>query len=428
MKTKLFLMSCFSMAIMLFAGCGDSDDGSGFVEETGGTNANVPAMSASEAKRSLQTTADDLLAKVKVNELENFKDIFDAAERWGVQEGDPIAAWFEAAKGACLISSNKYNEYYLWKAANFVGEFTLNDFGEWTQTKRGGDKLVFKFDDANHKPCVLTVTASAAGTEIHHNSFDGKEWDWKYENGYYQEFETVTKENRFILPKQTKVTLTQNGVKKVDVTVNASVSTGKEVDFAKDAINVTSTMVINDYTIEIQKASYKAGKSANAKATISKNRETLITISGSALGTVTTTGEDSSVGKTSISVNILNRAKIVANIDDVELLNHNLDKASNCDTDRNQLDRYLSNANRLFDGNLYLENSSNSSATLYYKSVVADGYWDYETMMKFADGSEYSIDSYFNEKSFRRVVYTVEAIIEDFREMFGISDSDNGLN
>lgn len=50
MKTKLFLMSCFSMAIMLFAGCGDSDDGSGFVEETGGTNANVPAMSASEAK------------------------------------------------------------------------------------------------------------------------------------------------------------------------------------------------------------------------------------------------------------------------------------------------------------------------------------------------------------------------------------------
>ena len=44
MKTKLFLMSCFSMAIMLFAGCGDSDDGSGFVEETGGTNANVPAM------------------------------------------------------------------------------------------------------------------------------------------------------------------------------------------------------------------------------------------------------------------------------------------------------------------------------------------------------------------------------------------------
>ena len=136
----------------------------------------------------------------------------------------------------------------------------------------------------------------------------------------------VTKENRFILPKQTKVTLTQNGVRKVDVTVNASVSTGKEVDFAKDAINVTSTMVINDYTIEIQKASYKAGKSANAKATISKNRETLITISGSALGTVTTTGEGSSVGKTSISVNILNRAKIVANIDDVELLNHNLDR------------------------------------------------------------------------------------------------------
>ena len=408
---------------MLFAGCGDSNDGSGFVEEPGGANANVPAMSASEAKRSLQSTADDLLAKIKVNELENFKDIFDAAEKWGVQEGDPIAAWFEAAKGACLISSNKYKEYYLWKAANFVGEFTLNDFGEWTQTKKGGDMLVFKFDDANHKPCVLTVVASAGGTEIHHNSFDKKEWDWKFENGYYQEFETVTKENRFILPKQTKVTLTQNGAKKVDVTVNADVKTGKEVDFTKDVINVTSTMVVNDYTIVVQKASYIAGKSADAKATISKGKETLITISGSATGNVTTTGEGSTLGKTSISVNVLNKAKFVANIDDVELLNQNLDKASNCWNDKNQLDRYLSNANKLFKGGLYLENSSNSSAMLYYKSVADDGYWDYETMLKFADGSEYSVDSYFNEKSFRRVVNTVEAIIEDFREMFGIDNN-----
>lgn len=63
MKTKYFLISCLSVAMMFFASCSDSEDN----EEpgAGGSNTDVPAMSASDAKQSLQSTANDLLAKIK---------------------------------------------------------------------------------------------------------------------------------------------------------------------------------------------------------------------------------------------------------------------------------------------------------------------------------------------------------------------------
>ena len=55
MKTKYFLISCLSVAVMLFASCSDSDDNEG--SGAGGGNTDVPAMSASDAKQSLQSTA-----------------------------------------------------------------------------------------------------------------------------------------------------------------------------------------------------------------------------------------------------------------------------------------------------------------------------------------------------------------------------------
>lgn len=53
--------------MMFFASCSDSEDN----EEpgAGGSNTDVPAMSASDAKQSLQSTANDLLAKSKLVNL-----------------------------------------------------------------------------------------------------------------------------------------------------------------------------------------------------------------------------------------------------------------------------------------------------------------------------------------------------------------------
>lgn len=430
MKLNYFFISCLSAAMLFCASCSSDSDGD---DNNGGGNgggSNVEAMTAAEAKQSLQTTADELLAKVNANEFDDVKQIFDVCKDWEFDDDNIVSQWFESAKSACLISSKKDFEKYLWQASNFVGEFTLSSNNVWKQTAKGGDKLVFKFNDAKNNPCELTIVASKDGATIHHNVFDDKDWNWNYENGYYEEYETTTQENRFILPKQTKVTLTQNGKTKVNVVVNANVSTGQEVDLSKDAVDVTTEAVINDYQVVVSKASYKQGKAAEAKATISKGKETLITVNGNANGNVTKDGDGSTVGKVNIQVDVLGKAKVVATIDDVDLLNENLDKASECYTDKNGMEKYLANANKLLNANLYLENSKNSSAKLLF-SPVADGnwngtsYWDYETVMKFADGSEYSVESYFNEKSFKSVIDKINNIIDDFCNMFEIDEDED---
>lgn len=429
MKLNYFFISCLSAAMLFCASC-SSDSGND--EQGGGGDgggSKIEAMSAAEAKKSLQTTADELLSKVDVNEFEDVKQIFDAAKEWNFDDDKVVSNWFESAKDACLLSSTKDFEKYLWQASNFVGEFTLDSKNGWKQTVKGGNKLVFKFNDAKNNPCVLTVEASKEGAEIHHNAFDDKDFDWNYENGYYTEYETITQENRFYLPKKTQVTLTQNGKSKVSATVNANINTGAEIDLSKDAIDVTTETIVGDYKAVVSKASYKQGKSAESKATLYKGKETLITVSGNANGNVTKDGEGSTVGKVNIQVDVLGKANVVVAVNDVDMLNDNLNKAADSYRDKAAMEKYLANANKLLNANLYLENSKNSSAVLKYKAV-ADGswngtsYWDYETVMLFADGSEYSVDSYFNEKSFKSVVDKINDIIDDFCNMFDIDDDE----
>lgn len=432
MKKKNWIVPMLTAAMMFFAACGDSNDPiGGGIDDNGGNNGGnteVPGMSASEAKQSLQNTADELLAKIKVSELDDFKQIFDGINN-SVEDGnvDAVTTWFEACKENCLLAGNSKKETYLWKAANFVGEFNMDAKGNWTQTKKGGDKLVFTFFDQQHNSCVMTLKASANGTEVHHDVFDSK--DWKYSYGNY---EYVTRyENRLVIPEQAKVTLTQNGKTKVDITVNSTVKNGGDVDLSKIEADVTTDAVIGDYRIVVSKASYKNGKAAEAKATISKNGENLITAEANGAGSISATGDDSSVGKLAMSVDILGKAKAVAIIDDVDMLDENLDKAYD-DYYSNEVEfkKCLANANKLIHANLYLNNSANSSATLYLEAVP-DGtwggttYWNDETWLQFSDDSKYSLDSYFSEKSFKTVVDKVKDIIDDFKDMFGLDDDDD---
>lgn len=429
-KKKLLLISFLSMAMMFFAACGDSSndptDGGGIDGDGGnsGGNSNVPEMTAGEAKQSLQNTSDELLAKIKVSELDDFKQIFEGIKN-NVGEGDDevVTDWFEACKEACLQKGRSNKETYLWIAANFVGEFDMDVNGNWTQTKKDGDKLIFTFLDQQRKPCVMTLQASDKGTELHHEIFDGRDWSNTY-NGYITRYE-----NRFVLPEQVKVTLTQDGKTKVDVIVNSTVKNGGDVDLSKIEADVTTDVKIGDYNVVVSKASYKNGKTAEAKATISKGGETLITAEANGVGGITANGDNSSVGKVAMSVDILGKAKVVAVIDDVDLLNEDLDKADDYYNNETEYKKWLDNANKLIHANLYLNNSTKASAQLYLEAVPESSYsttyWDYEAWLKFTDDSKYSLDSYFSEKSFKSVFDTVNDIIDDFKDMFGLDDDED---
>lgn len=331
------------------------------------------------------------------------------------EDGDAVSRWFKACGDASVVSSSDYGTKYLIMASNFVGEFTLQN-GVWKQTQKGGDHLSFIFNDKQGNKCVLTLKTSKEGTEIHHDCFDDEDGYW---DGYkWQEYKD---EYRLFMPKKMELTLTRNGEVRAMTTVETQVKTNGEIDLTKDEVELTSTTQVGAYKVVVNKAAFKAGKTAEAKATVSKGNETLITVAASATGSI---GNDllGSYGKVSVSVDILGKAKVIATLSDVDLLIQNLDKADSNDENEAQFKQYLDNANKLIDARLYLNNSSKSSSKVYL-APVEDGYGNYhywyaEPWLEFSDGSKYSYYDYFNEKSFKSVVDKVQSIVDDFIRMY----------
>lgn len=425
MKRKNFLLVSFLAMAMTFSvvSCSSSSDDpenipeipGGGTETPGGGNDNPGGnteLTAAQAKQKLDATAQELLGKINVNDLQEFKTMIDGID---YEDGSEVSKWFEACGDASMVSDSEEGTKYLIKASNFVGEFTLLN-GVWKQTKRGGDHLSFIFNDKNGKNCVLTLKGSSDGTLIHHDCFDNEGGYW---DGYkWQEYKD---EYRFILPKKMELTLSRNGDVRAMTTINTKVKTAGEIDLTKDEVEISSVTQIGAYKVEVNKAAFKAGKNAEAKAVISKDNEKLITVTASATGNIDNNLEGT-YGKVSASVDILGKAKVVATLSDVNLLIQNLDKADENDENESLFKQYLENANRLIDAQLYLDNSSKSCAKVYL-APIEDGYgsykyWDAEPWLEFSDGSKYSYSDYFNEKSFKTVVDKVQSIVDDFIKMF----------
>lgn len=421
MKKKLFILPVLTAALMLFAACGGEDDPTDNGGGESGGSTEVPAMNANEAKQSLQSTADELLAKINVKEFDDIKQTLNSID---FDESDVVSDWFSAAKAACEIKVSNADEAHLWKASNFVGAFELQG-DEWKQTRKGGSDLTFTFNDSKGRKCVMAVKASDEATKIHHDAFD--EEDWYYD----EEGNEITQRyvNQFMLPKTVNVTLVRDGKTDVDITVNTDVKTDGEIDPGKDELEVTSVIKVADFEVNVSKASYKAGKTAEASAVISKNGETLITVSADAKGSYSSEDQTFTVGQMNATVDFLGKAKVIGAISDVEKYNSFVDQAYENDEDETLFKKYIESANALVDAKLYLNGSTNSSAKFYLNSVPdgyeyegeVEKYWNYEEWMEFTDGSKYSVDSYFSEENFKSVIDQVESLIDDFKDLFGIS-------
>lgn len=438
MKRKLLIASVFALSFMTFvASCSSSGDsnetekpgtetpGGGSGSESGGSDnsggnetPSTTEMSAAEAKQSLESTAQELLGKVKASDFKEFQDLKEGIQYY---EDDAVSDWFEAAIDACTISASDNDYKYLFKAANFVGEFELKD-GVWKQNKKGGDHLSFIFPDVKGNKYNITLKASSEGTEIHHNCFDYQDayykYDYRYDNYVYVE---EKEEFRFIMPKQIDVTLTRNSEAKATVSITSSVKTGKEVDLTKDEVDITTKATVGTYQVYVSKAAFKTGKNAEAKAVISKADETLVTIQASASGNIDNNLEGT-IGKASLLVDVLGKAKVVATIQDVDMFLENLDKADQHEGNQSLFEQYIDNANKLLDAQLYLNNSSKSCAKAYL-AAYEEGYgsykwWDTELWIQFADDSKYSYAQYFKGDKFKSVVDKVQEIADDFVHMF----------
>lgn len=438
MKRNLFFASFVAMALVVsMASCSSSSSGDepsgkpgtetpGGSETPGGTGSpggsDTPGgnqeISAAEAKQRLDAIGQELLGKVSASDFKEFQDLKEGLE-W--DDDDVVSDWFDAAIDACSISASDDDYKYLFQAANFVGEFELKN-GVWKQNKKGGDHLTFIFPDVKGNQYNITLKASSDGTEIHHDSFDYKDsyykYDYRYDNYVYIE---EKEEYRFVMPKQIDLMLTRNSEVKSMVSVTSSVKTGKEVDLTKDEVEITTKATVGAYQVYVSKAAFKAGKNAEAKASISKNDETLITVQASAAGNIDNNLEGT-LGKAALAVEVLGKAKVVATVEDIDMFKENIDNADRNDENQALFAQYINNANKLLDAQLYLDGSSKSCAKAYL-APIEEGYgsykwWETEVWLQFADDSKYSYEQYFNEEKFKSVVDKVNELVDDFVHMF----------
>lgn len=413
-KRKILLTSFLSMALVFFTvSCSSSSDNNEDNPGTGG-GSETKELTAAEVKQSLESTAQELLGKINASDFNEFSSMLNGIK---YAKSDAVSEWFEACGKACEVSTSDTEYKYLIKAANFVGEFELQN-GVWKQTKKGGDHLSFSFADKDNNKCLLTLKASADGTEIHHDVFDNEYWRYDYNSGTSVKYRY---EYRFMLPKQIDATLTRNGEVRSSVSITSNVKTGKEVDLTKDEVEITSNAQIGAYKVVVSKVAFNAGKSAEANATISKNDETLISVSANATGNIDNELKGS-YGNANVTVDILGKAKVVATVSDVSMLIENVKKAMDNDKNETQFKQCLDNANKLIDAKLYVNNSAQANAKVYLAAVGSGSgnykYWSPELWLEFTDESKYSYSDYFNENSFKGVVDKVQSIVDDFVKMF----------
>ena len=110
MKRKNFLLVSFLAMAMTFsvASCSSSSDDpenipeipGGGTETPGGGNDNPGGnteLTAAQAKQKLDATAQELLGKMNVNDLQEFKTMIDGVD---YEDGSEVSKWFEAC---CLL-------------------------------------------------------------------------------------------------------------------------------------------------------------------------------------------------------------------------------------------------------------------------------------------------------------------------------------
>ncbi len=388
----------------------------------GGTQ--TEALTPNEQKVKLEKIARELVGKVEADPFSNIKDMTKALDD---TNDDVISNWAKNCVDNCLESAKGDTLYsYLFAASNFTGSFELIG-KKWKLANERVDYLQFKFTDYSGRECVIKVEHSGKETKVHHDSFDYHQYSWYYDYVSHKYTESVYSEQRtYSIPEYIKVTVAQNGttVASTDIHTTLNIASG-DVDPYRDGAEVSATTTINDYKFALEKMIYSAGKSASVQSlTVTKGGEELLSLTAQAAGDIT--DSDNPVLKTaSITVKVLGgKARVEGKIDDGQSLVRNIENADANKTNSEKYKGYLNTANSLFSVKLYFDNSSTQSAFLRLQPFERQDYrgtstWSCKPAIVFGDGSSYSFEEYFDEKTFSTVIDKAQNLVDDFVRLFG---------
>ena len=439
MKTLRFfgyaLMAvCLSMATTACSSSDSNDD----TEDP--ANPDLPevtgTMTPSEQKTFLEQTARELIGKVQASDFQTLKDIIEYARNNYVENkyyGTSIVEdWFETCLDACELSSMNQTVRRLYRASNFTGSFEAGSKG-WEQTSKGGNTLQFTFKDGNGKTCVLKAVASDRYFEAGSPLFNETEDD-DY-NGNTNSYQPTRYENEVGVPEKVTVTFTQGDNTLVSAEVNTSleVSSGT-IDLENDNYNVTVNATISNYQIVVDKANFKGSQSLGVSTRISKNGETLLSMSAQANGKVRLEYDQNRYGDTevdditlveygaaSVSMDVLGKVQVKGTVSNVKQLADILDAADTNRYDEVLFNNNLTEANNLIEARVFYNGGSTAESGVKLISSAKMGYngtkYEPTPAIFFSDGTSYSFESFFDETTIKAVTKNFERLMEDFEDL-----------
>ena len=424
-----FAFAMFFSLPIIFTSCGDDVT----ENDTIPTPPSPTEMSPIEQKEFMERVALNLLDEF---EAENFESLMDLAEylkrKYSDYDTEEVEEWFEdylddITKFVGESSEKNYwGGYYhydnyerLYKLSNLKGKFTAKNY-EWAYEKSNDLQFVVKDMDGN--TCVAKLTTSGDVKKV----YVGDEDDWcnYYYDGYAYHYYYDVYENTIAVPERMELTFTQGSKTIVKVVVNTDLSSmsGTEFDLSEDSYSVSANVVVNDYEINIEKVSYKAGKNASVSYNVKRNNKSLVSISIAA--DVDASNEElESCKNANVSIDIMGDIQIKGKCSDVVKYSEYLKEADDNSDNENKFKSYINQANSLLDLGVYYEGKDYKYAKMIMEPAV-DRYYYYEEwycdyVIYFnEDKTTYTLfEIFFNDKDFKSVINKFEDLIESFEDV-----------
>lgn len=429
----LLLVLSMAMLISCEESVGDNTDGSAQLTDP------VPALpveTPEEQKIVLEQTA---LAFIEEVAAENFEEVanlleymlkeysddnynYDEVEDWSEGCYNALIRVFEKTeiqKGSNDLSYKSIDiiDYYsvVCAASNYTGKFEAKN-GQWKYTD--ANDLSFHVKDAQGKPCVLRLTTGGKTKNVYVESY----WYYvggSYENGVESNYYNVDK-CYLQVPEVITVTLQHDGddIAKVMMKADLSLMQGTEIDLRKDKYNLMTTVEFNNYSI-IDNIKYAPEKGTSVTRNFKKGNKSLFSVKASADLDVSNENFYGSE-KNNVEIDVMGCVQFKGNMaGDIVEAYEELEKVFDAENEA-QLMGQLDKVNSLMDLSLYYYKSPIASAKFElraFKNEPNDGYWHLEPVIVFEDETSYSIDTYFNEDDFKKVIRGIERLGEDYSDL-----------
>ena len=423
-------------------------------------------MSAVEQKIFMEDVSQQFLRIMDNDEFHYLIDFArDMDDLYGDYDWDIVEDWaddiFEASKSYIGESSEQkvndrwnyivkyfYSDYrILLLLSNFTGHFTARN-ERWNYTD--ATDLQFIFKDKEGRNCNLSLTSSGRVTEVRMPSdkdytgsdYMGQRDGYDIYYDYYDRFQYVIG-----VPENVTLSLTRGNETMIEITASFDVSaltTDGYFDLAKGNAGVRACVSLsNGFKVVLDNTSYRGNSNAATACYLYKNSDMLLSVqasldmSGFPSLVLSDDGmdffedyfddeiekDDSNIKNVYLQVNLLDSIQVVGRITDARKTIDYLDKADSYEDDEDSFKEYVRKANENVQIGVFYHKKPTCQAIVkldcfYKENYYHGGYWYYEPVMVFSDGSKSSsLPDFFDERDFKNLINSFESLMERYEDM-----------